>query len=88
MYIDDACQFTARSAPEDAISSICHAVGSFSEGSARLKLTLSDKAAVVSHPPWIAVKISWMDFLVQTLVLFRLWTKSANKHIIYLFVVY
>ncbi len=58
LYIDDANQYVAQYDVGDTLLNSFYAITHFAEGTKRLKLTLSDKAGLVSHPPWIAVKLS------------------------------
>ena len=58
LYIDDCNQFTSQYIAAHAIRDMHNAIVSFAEGTKRLRLTLSEKAGRVSHPPWLAVKVS------------------------------
>lgn len=58
LYIDDCNQFTSQYIAAHAIRDMHNAIVSFAEGTKRLRLTLSEKAGIVSHPPWFVVKVS------------------------------
>ncbi len=58
IYIDDVNQYVSGPNYQDVLDQVYNAITDFSEGAGDLKLTLSEKAGLVTNPPWLASCLS------------------------------